>query len=182
MKRILVLGIIFIALGIVVFSFLRQQPAEESSLLGADREFAVPEVEIEKIFLANRINGTTTLLEKQGADWLYNGKYKVRPNALENLMRAITDIEMMYKPADAAVPNMLSDLATRGIKVELYGQDDKLLKVYYIGGSPADERGTYVILEDAEQPYVAHIPGWEGNLRFGITSAGTIGEIDPFFP
>lgn len=172
MKKIFLLSAVFLILAVLTFVYLRQVPAEEGSLIGADREFAVPAQKIQKIFLANRIDGTTTLLERQGADWVYNEKYKARANAVENLLRAVTDIQMMYKPADAAVPNMLNDLATRGIKVEVYGEAEQPLKVYYIGGSPADERGTYAILEDAEQPYVTHIPGWEGNLRFRYNLKG----------
>lgn len=172
MKRLLLLGSVFLLLAILTFVYLRQQPAEEGSLLGADRAFAVPAADIQKIFLANRIDGSTTLLERKGEGWLYNATYKARPNAVENLLRAVTNIQMMYKPADAAVPHMLKDLATRAIKVEVYGSSEEPLKVYYIGGSPADERGTHAILEGAEQPYVTHIPGWEGNLRFRYNLKG----------
>jgi len=172
MKRLLILAGIFLLLAILTIVYLQKRPVEQGSLIGSDRQFAVADQEIKKIFLANRIDGTTTTLERRGKDWIYNGKYKARPNAMENLLRALTDIQMMYKPADAAVPNMLSDLATRGIKVEIYGDSDSPEKVYYIGGSPADERGTYAILEGAEQPYVTHIPGWEGNLRFRYNLKG----------
>ncbi|MCB9291126.1 MAG: hypothetical protein H6560_27725 [Lewinellaceae bacterium] len=49
---------------------------------------------------------------------------------------------------------MVESLATEGMKVELYDKDGGLLKAYYVGGSTSDERGTYMIMEGAEQPYV----------------------------
>jgi len=182
MKKLLVPGFIFFVLLILSIVYYWQRPVEEGSLIGADREFAVPEDRVQKIFLANRLDGTTTLLERKGEQWRYNGSYPARPNAVENLLRAITGIQMMYKPANAAVPNMLQDLATRGIKVEVYGAAASPLKVYYIGGSPADERGTYAILEGAEQPYVTHIPGWEGNLRFRYNLRGDDWRDRSLFP
>lgn len=153
-------------LALVLWIFPRQEQSS-GTLLGADRNFAVADAaDIQKVFLANRIDGTTILLERQGREWRVNGVYPARANAVENLLDALTRVQMMYKPPAAAVPNMLKDLATRGIKVEVYGRGDKPLKVYYVGGSTADERGTYMIMEGSEQPYVTHIPSWEGNLRF----------------
>ena len=61
---------------------------------------------------------------------------------------------------------MVKSLASEGIKVELYDRKGEKIKAYYVGGATPDERGTYMIMENAEEPYVAHIPSWEGNLRF----------------
>lgn len=172
MQKNIVLGICFVVLGALSYLYLNKGPAEAGTLVGADREFAVPPDQIYKIFLANRIDGTTTLLERKGDAWTYNQYYKARPNAVENLLDAISRVEMMYKPPQAAVPNMLQDLATRGIKVELYDKAGKVLKIYYVGGGTADENGTYLMLEGAEQPYVAHLPNWQGNLRFRYNLKG----------
>ncbi|MEL6720357.1 MAG: DUF4340 domain-containing protein, partial [Bacteroidota bacterium] len=109
--------------------------------------------------------GEQVTLERKGDHWIYNGKYKALPNAIDNLMRAFGEVEMSYKPANAAVPNMVSNLATQGIKVELYDKSGERLKSYYVGGETSDSRGTYMIMEGSEQPYIVHIPTWGGNLR-----------------
>ena len=72
---------------------------------------------------------------------------------------------MKYIPPQAAVPQAVKDLAAHGIKVELYDRNNEKLKAYYVGGMTSNERGTYMIMEEAEQPYVMHIPSWEGGLR-----------------
>ena len=77
---------------------------------------------------------------------------------------------------------MVSNLATEGIKVEIYDRQDELIKTYYVGGAPPDERGTYMMLEGFEQPYVAHIPGWDGNLRFRYNLVGDEWRSRILFP
>ncbi len=144
----------------------------DTSLLVADRQFAVEETEnIHKIFIVDR-RGNETLLTRANGTWRYNNQYKARENAIDNLLDAVSRIQVKYKPPEAALSNMIKELSSEGIKVELYGKTGKLLKAYYIGGGTADERGTHAIMEGAEQPYVTHIPGWEGNLRFRFNLTG----------
>jgi hypothetical protein len=173
MNRTVLLLIVFLILAgaTAIFMMGGDDKKAGSSTLGEDRNFAVPAEDIQKIFIADR-EGSRTTLVRQGDGWIYNGKYPAKPNAVENVLDAITRVRVRYKPADAAVDNMIRSLATEGIKVEIYGKGDELLKAYYVGGAPPDERGTYMILEGAEQPYVAEIPSWEGNLRFRFSITG----------
>ena len=144
---------------------------DDTSLLVADRKFAVEEKKIGKIFIADR-RGNTTTLEKVNGTWLLEGKERVRQNAMANLLDAVTRIQVEYKPPQAAEEHMIKDLAANGIKVEIYDSKEKLLKAYYVGGSTQDERGTFAIMEGSENPYVTHIPNWSGNLRFRYNLTG----------
>lgn len=145
---------------------------KKTTLAGWDRDFAVENVDdIYKIFLADR-NGEKVTLERKSKHWIYNGEYKANPNVVENLLDAIKRVEMKYKPPKNAVKPMVESLATEGIKVEIYDRRGELMKAYYVGGATADERGTYMIRDGAEDPYVVHIPSWEGNLRFRYNLRG----------
>ena len=66
--------------------------------------------------------------------------------------------------------SVIKTLASEGVKVELYTQNKKLYKTFYIGGETADFLGTYMIMEGAKKAYVIHIPGFNGFLtpRFNI--------------
>ena len=174
MKRTLILLLIFLILGGGTAWYLSQDKSnEKTSLVGQDRLFAVKNTdEIYKIFLVDRKDGVTSTLERKGGYWIHNGKRKARPNAIENLLNAIRRIEMKYKPADAAIPGIVQDLATHGIKVELYDKAGKNIKTYYVGGGTNDERGTHIIMEGSEQPYIASIPSWEGNIRHRFSLKG----------
>lgn len=138
-----------------------------------DWDFAIDNPEqIYRIFLADR-EGNTTLLEKnEEGRWIYNGQYPARPNAMENLLDAISRVKLKYRPSQEAIPGMISSLAAEGIKVEILGKSGQPIKTYYVGGATADERGTYMIMEGSDNPYVAYIPGWEGNLRFRFNLRG----------
>ncbi len=169
MKKTLLLLLAFGMLGAFVLWYFTVQ---SNISLGTDRHFKVENPEdVYKIFIADR-QGETVLLERKPGYWLYNGKYKARPNAIANLLDAITRVDIKYKPPQAAVKNMITDLAANGLKVEIYNKNGKRLKAYYIGGSTSDERGTHMIMEGAQQPYVAYLPGWEGNLRFRYNLRG----------
>ncbi len=174
MNRTLILLIAVAVLGGgAYFLTTQQQEGPVTSVVGADRDFAVDRDLVHKIFIADR-RDNRTLLERNsdGETWTFDGKYVARPDAVEILLETIDKIRMRFKPTEAAVPHMRATLATQGLKVELYGKDDELLKVYYIGGATNDERGTYIILEGEEQPYVAEVPNWEGNLRFRYNLRG----------
>lgn len=166
MKRTLFLFILFAVLGSGTVWFLTSDKTNQKTTVADwDRKFKVENTnDIHKIFLASRYGETVTLERKDGV-WYYNGKDKVRPSAMENLMRAFGEMEMKYKPAQPAVPTMVKNLAATGIKVELYNKAGQNLKTYYIGGATPDGTGTYMIMEGSEQPYVVHLPTWEGNLR-----------------
>jgi hypothetical protein len=165
MKNYYILFLTFLLLGAATITFLFFRTRESKSTLGWYYRFKVEKQEdIEKIFLARR-DGISTTFEHRDGFWTVNGKYKARPNAVENLLEAITKVEVMFVPAKAAMDNIVSELASRGIKVEVYGKSDKKLKAYYVGGVTADARGTYMIMENAEQPLVTGLPMMEGQIR-----------------
>ncbi len=173
MNRTTILLLLVIVLGGGAYFLLADQDDGRgvTTVTGADRDFAVDSSLVHKIFLADR-HGNRTTLERQHSHWTYNGEYKARPDAMESLLQAIDQVQMRFKPTNAAVPHLVKNLATEGIKVELYGEGNELLKVYYIGGATNDELGTYIILEGEEQPYVASLPNWEGNIRFRYNLVG----------
>lgn len=166
------LGILLLLVGATLAIVLTNRERSRTTVVGADRAFKVPEAErVGKIFLADR-RGNTTTLTRSPKGWTYNGTYPARPDAIDNLLDAVTRIEMAYKPANAAVPTLINSLSSEGIKVEIYDRRERLIKSYYVGGAPPDEYGTYVLLEGYEQPYVASIPGFTGNLRYRYNLVG----------
>jgi hypothetical protein len=164
MKRTIVLLIVFLALGGATIFFLTNRQDSPNTLSSWDREFAVKDVsQIHKIFLADRKGGQTTL-ERHEDHWLYQGKYKANPNVMKSLLQAIRLVELQYIPPYAALETMVKDLAVNGVKVELYDQKNELIKAYYVGGTTADGNGTFMIMENAEQPYVMQLPTMVGDL------------------
>lgn len=165
MRRTLILLILFLLLGGGAWWALRKKAVTTGSANSWDMEFAVKNPnEVSKIFIADR-KGNTATLERKEDYWLYNGKDRARPTAVQNLLETIEKVTVWYIPPEAAKENMVKSLATQGIKVEIFGKAGEKLKSYYVGGVTGDERGTFMIMEGSENPYVVHVPSFVGQLR-----------------
>ncbi len=164
MKRIAILLVLFALLGSGTAWYLMNKE-NKRSFDYSDKDFNVEDVStIHKIFIADRGKKANTLVRKKD-HWVINDKYKVNPSSMEALLGVIGKVKVKFLPANAMEPLMVKNLATHGIKVELYNKSDQKLKAYYVGGMTNNEEGTYMIMEDAERPYITHIPGWVGGLR-----------------
>ena len=165
MKRTWLLVAVFLLLGAGAFYALQKKKTQTGSHVSWDMDFAIKNVEdVGKIFIADR-TGKTATLERKNGYWLYNGKFRARPTAMENLLETINQVNVLYIPPKAAEDPMVKSLATQGIKVEIYSTGGEKMKTYYVGGVTNDERGTYMIMDGAEQPYVVHLPTLVGQLR-----------------
>lgn len=165
MKKLGIPLLLFFILGGATAWYLSDSGNKSSTYDISDRQFAVEAEDVHRIFLADR-RGETVILERDGEDqWIYNKEYRARPDAMRNLLDAIERIELKYIPSQAAAENAVSAFVSHGIKVELYNKQKEKLKVYYVGGMTNDELGTYMMMEGSDNPYVMHIPTWQGGLR-----------------
>ena len=172
MKRTNLILFVLLVILAAITAFFYFGKNGNSTIEGWDRDFKVEDVaSIQKIFLADR-RGNQTTLERSGEEWIYNEKYPVNPNVMKNLLEVISTVELQYIPPASATTPMVKDLASNGIKVEIYGRKDKLLKTYYVGGTTSDERGTIMIMEGSEQPYVTQIPNMVGAVRVRYALTG----------
>lgn len=139
---------------------------EDSNLEGYDFHFAVKDTaDIGKIFLADRTGKSVTLTRQSGVNWLVGGKYDVQSDMIKTLLETINQMELKFRLPRQAVAEVVKDIATQGIKVEIYSKSGKVLRTYYVGGTTSDDRGTFMMMENSNEPYVMHIPGFQGMLR-----------------
>jgi hypothetical protein len=144
------------------------------------RDFAVADTaSITKIFLADKSGNTITLERQLKGNWTVNGKYNVRPDALETLLTTIKKIDVKEPVGKSAQDNVTKRLAAKAVKCEIY-QNNKLTKAYYVGTETQDQTGTYMILIDLEtmkpsaRPFITYIPGFDGYLttRYFVEEKG----------
>jgi hypothetical protein len=166
MKRTWLLLALLVLSGVGAYYALKKnKKAQIGSAVAWDMDFAVKDTStVHKIFLADR-TGKTILLERKLAGWICNDSIPVRETAMQIILETIGKVKVYFIPAEAAEPDMIKSIAAEGIKVEVYGKDNKPLKVYYVGGVTPDETGTYMMMEGAERPYVTHIASMIGGLR-----------------
>jgi len=168
MNKFLVFALSLLALGVIVF-FATQK---NEGLFNDSNLFAYPETKRIYTILITDTSGNKTVLKKLKGEWIYNGQFKARPNAMENLLDAISKIQIQYRPPKAAVPGIINSLKSEGLLVEIFDKNEKLLRSYTLGGSTQDERGTYASLTGTDELFVTELPGWSGNLRFRYNLIG----------
>ncbi len=166
-RNLKILAVLLLVLGLLTWLYrcgpLRASGGAQASW---DRAFRIEDTRaIGKVFMVRKTDGATVTLLRRGNDWYVNDRYKANPNVVENLLEAMGGIRLKYIPPQAALDHIVKDLATRSIKVQIFDRNGELMKTYYVGGAPPDERGTYMIMEGAEQPYVMELPGLGGSVR-----------------
>ncbi len=162
-KGLWILIALFAGLG-SVGAWILTSGGRNTTLRGGDWEFSVADTAaISKIFIADA-QGKTSLLERKNGYWTVNEKHIARKDAILNLLQTIKNVEISYRLPRAAVANVVRDISINKIKVEIYAGAKKE-KSYYVGGTNQDETGVYMILADANEPYVCSLPQWSGNIR-----------------
>ena len=146
---------------------------KKSTIVNNFTNFAVNDTaSISKIFIADK-SGATITLDRMGGNWIVNNKYDVPKIRIATILNAIRQLEFQrYVPKDA-FETVVKNLATTGVKVEIYGDKKALIKTYTIGNPTADHKGNYMLLADAESPFVVHIPTLNG---FPSPSYGIVGQ------
>lgn len=130
----------------------------------AMHDFAVQDTSaVTRIFLADKYGRKVTLDRVSDREWSLNGTYKARKDLMDVLLKTICRVEMKAPVADAAHNTIVTLLAGKSIRTEIY-VGDKLVKVYYVGDATSDNMGTYMLLEGSSTPFICHIPGFTGYL------------------
>lgn len=166
-NRLFLLLIAVIALGGLAYYSLSTKTT--STLNATDSKFNVLDTaSLTKIFLAHK-DGRKNTLTKQGKIWLINNKTIADGGLVRLLLNGIHDIAVKRPVSSTERKEVIRSIATQHIKVELY-TGESLLKTFYVGQEMDNYTGTILLMEGSEQPYVGHIPGFEGILtqRFDV--------------
>ena len=160
-KKSIVIVIVLLA-ALALWYFLRDTSSGTSDK--NKTEFYVENIEeIDKIFLSNKLEGDL-LLEKKNGTWFVNGKYEVfKPSMEFFLNETIKKIRVRGPVPLPARANVIASMASTATKVEIY-TNNELHKVYYVGQPNNDMTGTYMYIQGSKDPYITHIPGFEGFL------------------
>ncbi|OFX48723.1 MAG: hypothetical protein A2046_03775 [Bacteroidetes bacterium GWA2_30_7] len=127
------------------------------------RDFAIADTStVDKIFMVNKVNQQVTL-EKINGDWMVNGKFNARKDAINVLLKTLFRMDVKSPVSKSSFDNVVKNLAAQSTKVEIY-QNKNLVKTIYVGGPTQDNYGTYMMLENSSTPFIIHIPGFAGYL------------------
>jgi len=163
MKKNTVLYIVvFIALAVTAIILVLKHT--QSTLPPALTDFGLDDTaSVTKIVLRDHFKNVTTLERKGRGYWMVNEKYKANQENIDMILNTIKEVKVKSPIPIPARDNVIKDLATNGIKTDIYS-GNKLVKSYYVGSPTPDDLGTLMLLQGSSQPYIAYIPGWNGYL------------------
>lgn len=116
---------------------------------------------VSRIFLASR-QGDTVSLKRTADGWTVNEKYKASPTMVSILLETFREQKAAYPVPESAHNTVVTDLAGRGIKVEVYTTGTAPDRIFYVGGQAGNDAGTYMLMEGAKRPYVIQLPLFRG--------------------
>ncbi|MBZ0244071.1 MAG: DUF4340 domain-containing protein [Bacteroidales bacterium] len=147
-----------------------------TTLKGESADFAIRDTaSISRVFIAN-MDADEVLIERKGNQWILNGEHKAQQRKVDQLLETMYRIRVRNPVPVASHDQVVTRMASLGIKVEVYQQvyrinlfekiklfpHEKLTKVYYVGDVTKDNMGTYMLKEGADQAFILHIPGFRG--------------------
>lgn len=159
MQKTILYILVLAVLGVGVWFFLFR----DNSVFGEDQAgFTVTDTTaIGKVFLASQ-KGDTISLQRKDGQWQVNTQYKASPRMVENLLLTLQQQSAAYPVPEGMHNNVVKSLAGDGVKVEIFDRKGKTMKVFYVGGQAGPNKGTFMLIEGAERPYVVQLQAYQG--------------------
>lgn len=182
-KKNLLISIVAILLVIVAIFFISDQ--SNSTLRGKENNFAINDTaSVSKIFLADKSDNQVLLSKNQDGLWMVNDSLEALQEKVHTLLTTMKTIDVQRPVSNKAYNGVVSRLAARSVKVEIYQKAhfinlfneikffpyEKNTRTYYVGGETKDRTGTFMLMEGAERPYIVGIPGFRGFVTTRYTA------------
>ncbi len=171
MLRIIILAIVFLGLGsLTIWTIQNKSKVSDSFVESLHTHFAIEDIDqVQRIFMVDR-TGKQALVERiEGLKWTYTNKvsgkqYLANSNAVFSLLETLKKVRVREPVGKPAINNAVKSIAMESTKVEIYGKNKKILKVYYVGAMTNGGTGNFMIMEGSETPYVSYIPNFQGTI------------------
>ena len=169
-------SILFILLFLAIVAVVLVSQNNSSTLQEKESGFAIADTSsVTKIFIADK-QDHSVLLERKDNTWVLNGEFLANPKMLEIVLGTMHRIKVKAPVSLSSHDNVVSRMASIGIKVEIYEmgyrinlfdkiklfRHERLAKVFYVGDATQNMRGTYMLMEGADRPYVVYLPSLRG--------------------
>lgn len=138
-----------------------------TTLNETESAFAVKDTAgIRKIILTEYLRdapGDQVILTREAGGWTVNKKYRALDLRVKQLLQTLYLVQVREPVNERARKNVFRSLKETHIRceVELANGEEKL---YFVGRSTTDGKGTMALLDRADDPYIIEIAGFEGYL------------------
>lgn len=147
----------------IIASVIVFKNQEKSTIKGELTDFAVQDTAaIDRIILKNQ-SGEMADLRREENHWILNGKYRARPDGINNLLYTMKKVSVKSPVSQQAMNSTLKNIISNHVLVEAY-DGSTLVKSYYVGGPNQTHTGTNMLMKGSERPFAMHIEGFHGFL------------------
>ena len=159
-----ILYTLFLVLFILIVVGIKKTTRTSTLRIDKTNFFIADTSSIIKVVIENR-NLDKILLERDAKrkQWQLNDSIKANQYSINLLLKTIKEMRVKTPIARSALENVIKRMAVQHTKVEFFNRKDKI-KTIYIGGETMDQLGTFMMIEGATEPYIVHIPGFNGYL------------------
>lgn len=165
MKKVALPLLILVLLGGIAVWLWNNQTTKTSYVA---TEFNVADTaSVTRIFMADK-NDFQITLDRVEDGWTLNKEFKARPDAIDNLLSTLHLLSIKMPVPRAGYENVIKNLASASVKVEVYQGEAMPSKVFYVGSPFKEHTGTYMLMEGSKQPFV-------------ISRKGMVGFLNPYF-
>ena len=164
MKKTLLLLLVLAGLG-GLYYFSTLSAAKDTTIKLEDRQFITKDKdEVYTITIKSPARPLIHLSRNKDV-WYIDGRHKVRPNIMTNMLFALVNMKIKYIPLNKENNTASERMKKFGMDIITYDKNGKVLTEFELGSNTNDEYGTYFRNKGAEQIYVMSIPGYDGGLR-----------------
>jgi hypothetical protein len=129
-----------------------------------------PVREITKIEFVQQ--GRELTLEKNGEEWLINGKIKARKGGINFIIRILTEVKIKSPVSPELFINEIKEKNISPVIVKVY-EGRKILKSFRVYKTHTNSYGNIMKIKESSKPFIVYVPGYEVN----IGSVFTLNEL-----
>lgn len=135
---------------------------ERSPFGGKNTSFAIaPQSKISKIDLND--GSKRVILEKKGDDWLVDGKFEARKNAILFMLKIFEEIKIKSPVSQGILNDEIAKNGIPPVRVRIF-QGRKLIKSFIVYRTSSNSYGNIMKMRTSSKPYIVSIPGIETDI------------------
>jgi hypothetical protein len=164
MNKIVIRGILLsLAVGLILLIlFKSRSPFGKSNSSFASE----PKKEITKIEFSE--GGRKLALEKEGENWLMNGKIETRKTGILFILRILKEIKIKSPVSAELFETEITGKGIVPVKVKVF-EKKKLIKTFLVYKTRSNSYGNIMRIKEKSDPFIVCIPGYEGEIGSGFT-------------
>jgi hypothetical protein len=164
MNKLIIRGVLLLAvigLLLIVLFHNRSPFGKDNSTFASE-----PQKEITKIEFSDGNRKLT--LDKEGSEWLINGKTEARKSGILYILRVLQEIKIKSPVSDGLFEGEISSKKIIPVKVRVY-EKRKLLNSFLVYKTPSNPYGEIMKRTERAKPFIVYVPGYDGEIGSGFT-------------